>query len=130
MIRFKTIKLDVEDCIAIITLNRPEQMNAFTLLMCQELIQAFEITDSDDSMRAVIFTGEGTSAFCAGADLSAGADTFNYGGETVGGPVRLDGSIDWAHVDVRDAAGRVTLRVFRSLKPVICRSTVRPSVRA
>ena len=69
--------LDLEDGIATITLNRPDKLNAFTPKMMAELIAAFDHTDADDAVRAVIVTGAGR-AFCAGADLSAGAATFDY----------------------------------------------------
>jgi enoyl-CoA hydratase/carnithine racemase len=117
---FTQIALDIEGPIATITLDREAKMNAFTGTMMEELIAAFDLTDADDSVRAVIVTGRGR-AFCAGADLSAGAATFDYeklsGARS--GPVREDGSIDYSHQDVRDGGGRVTMRIFASLKPVI-----------
>ena len=117
---FTQIALDIDGPVATITLDREAKMNAFTGTMMEEMIAAFDITDADDSVRAVIVTGRGR-AFCAGADLSAGAATFDYekltGGR--GGPVREDGSIDYSHDAVRDGGGRVTMRIFESLKPVI-----------
>ena len=59
--------------------GRPEQLNAFTGTMMYELIDAFDRTDGDDDVRAVIVTGRGRG-FCAGADLSGGGDTFAGGG--------------------------------------------------
>jgi enoyl-CoA hydratase/carnithine racemase len=97
---FKVIRCDIADGIATLTLCRPEKLNAFTVEMMNELLQAFDLIDADDAVRAVIVTGEGR-AFCAGADLSAGAATFHAG----------DGA--------RDGGGRLTLRIFRCLKPVI-----------
>ncbi|MGQ5700857.1 crotonase/enoyl-CoA hydratase family protein [Sandaracinobacteroides sp. A072] len=125
MERKETI-LEIEDGIAILTLNRPEKLNAYTGTMMQEIIAAFDETDANDDVRAVIVTGAGR-AFCAGADLSAGAKTFDYesredAGSTkagLGNPVRADGSIDYSHEAVRDGGGRTTLRIFESLKPVI-----------
>lgn len=117
---FTEIALDIEGPIATITLDREAKLNAFIGTMMNELIEAFDITDADDSVRAVIVTGRGR-AFCAGADLSAGAATFDYeklAGKR-SGPVRDDGSIDYSHEAVRDGGGRVTLRIFKSLKPVI-----------
>ena len=103
----------VEDGIATITLHRPERMNAFTAQMRDDLVAAFDETDADDAVRAVIVTGAGR-AFCAGADLSTGGKTFDYA-------ARNEAARDAYRVgDVyRDGGGIVTLRIFRSLKPVI-----------
>lgn len=110
---FETLLLDVEDGIATITLNRPDKLNAFTTQMMLDLIAAFDATDADDAVKAVIVTGAGR-AFCAGADLSSGGQTFDYAarGEAAREETRIG--------DVfRDGGGRVTLRIFDSLKPVI-----------
>src|SRR6056297_2976091 len=109
---FETITLVVEDGIATITLNRPDRMNAFTVTMMEELIAAFDRTDADDAVRAVIVTGAGR-AFCAGADLSAGAETFDYAKHKGNAPDPLASGVN------RDGGGMVALRIFRSLKPVI-----------
>ena len=110
---FETILYAVEDGVATITLNRPDRLNAFTTQMMLDMIAAFDLTDADDAVRAVIVTGAGRG-FCAGADLSAGAETFNYA-------ARGEAARDEAKVgDVyRDGGGRLTLRIFDSLKPVI-----------
>ncbi|WP_029047228.1 crotonase/enoyl-CoA hydratase family protein [Cupriavidus sp. amp6] len=105
---FETLRYAVEDGVATITLHRPDQLNAFTAQMMQDLIGAFDATDADDNVRAVIVTGAGR-AFCAGADLSGGSSTFDF-------EKRYGASPDTAH---RDGGGRVSLRIFRSLKPVI-----------
>ncbi|MDB5716079.1 MAG: enoyl-CoA hydratase [Sphingomonadales bacterium] len=115
---FETILYDVADGIATITLNRPDRLNAFNDTMSQEIIAAFDLTDADDDVRAVIVTGSGR-AFCAGADLGAGAATFDYATQGEDGPVAADGAIDWGHPQVRDTGGVTTLRIFESLKPVI-----------
>ena len=112
---FKEIILDIEDSIATITLHRPDNMNAFTGTMMYELIEAFDITDADDNVKAVIVTGHGDRAFCAGADLSAGAKTFDYDARASTGEKGRTESVDIQ----RDGGGRVTLRIFESLKPVI-----------
>ncbi|GGY59115.1 crotonase/enoyl-CoA hydratase family protein [Marinobacter zhanjiangensis] len=112
MSQFETITLDVKDGIATITLNRPDRMNAFTLQMMEELIAAFDQTDADDAVRVVIVTGAG-KAFCAGADLSGGADTFDYEEQKGNAPDPLANGVN------RDGGGMVSLRIFRSLKPVI-----------
>lgn len=111
--QLSTLLYDVKDGIATVTLNRPEKMNAFTTLMRDELIAVFDETDSDDNVRVVIITGAG-KAFCAGADLSSGGNTFNYA-------ARKDSAREENRVgDVyRDGGGLTTLRIFKSLKPVI-----------
>lgn len=119
-------RLEVQDGVAILTLDRPDKMNAFTGTMMHEIIAAFDETDARDDVKAVIVTGAGR-AFCAGADLSAGAKTFDYDARTDenssrpqgSSPVRADGSIDYSHEAVRDGGGRTTLRIYESLKPVI-----------
>ena len=103
---FEHIKYEVADRILTITLNRPEKLNAFTGLMSKELIEAFDLADEDDDVRAIIVTGEGRG-FCAGADLSSGGDSFDS--------EAAKGGID----DHRDSGGTVTLRIFESKKPII-----------
>jgi len=65
-----------DDGVAIITLNRPEALNAFSGQMGEELGQAYRLCDADDRVRAVVLTGAGR-AFCAGADMAAGERTFD-----------------------------------------------------
>src|SRR3954465_4892712 len=106
---YEQIQYDVAEKIATITMNRPQQLNAFTGRMMVEMIDAFDQTDADDDVRAVIVTGAGRG-FCAGADLSGGGATFDTDAqgakrEKVGVP--------------RDGGGLLTLRIFESLKPVI-----------
>jgi enoyl-CoA hydratase/carnithine racemase len=105
---FQDIIYDVSEGIATITLNRPDKMNAFTGRMMYEIISALDLTDADDNVKAVIFTGAGR-AFCAGADLSSGGATFSKGGS----------DIQTKQGVPRDGGGMVSLRIFNSLKPVI-----------
>ena len=71
-------------------------------------------------MRAVFFTGDGERAYCAGADLSSGANTFDYDKHAQGdSPIGADGSINWSHDLVRDSGGELSLRIYASKKPVI-----------
>jgi enoyl-CoA hydratase/carnithine racemase len=100
------ILYSVRDGVATITLNRPDKLNALTAEMIEGLFAAFDQTDSDDDVRAVIVTGAGR-AFCAGADLSGGARTFDY---------RANAGAATSH---RDPGGALALRIYRSLKPVI-----------
>jgi enoyl-CoA hydratase/carnithine racemase len=105
---FQDIIYEVSEGIATITLNRPDKMNAFTGRMMHEIISALDLTDADDTVKAVIFTGAGR-AFCAGADLSSGGATFSKGGS----------DIQTKQGVPRDGGGMVSLRIFNSLKPVI-----------
>jgi enoyl-CoA hydratase/carnithine racemase len=114
---FSTIRYAVEDKIATITLHRPEKLNAFTVEMMTELVEVFDRIDADDEVRAVIVTGEGR-AFCAGADLSAGASSFDAKRRS-DAPIRADGSPDYSKESARDGGGKLTLRIFKCLKPVI-----------
>ncbi|MCP4436502.1 MAG: hypothetical protein GY812_13535 [Actinomycetia bacterium] len=84
MTEHQTILYEVDGAVATVTLNRPEQMNAITWRMLRELEDAFARADGDDSVRAVVLTGAG-KAFCAGADLEGGADTFGGSGGGSGG---------------------------------------------
>lgn len=105
---YSQLTYDVSEHIATVTLNRPDQLNSFTNVMLRELLVIFDVTDADDNVRAIIVTGAGR-AFCAGADLSAGADTFS------------DGQLSSAsQTDFRrDGGGLVSLRMFNSKKPII-----------
>ena len=112
MTDFTMFDLKVTDGVAVATFNRPDKMNTFTPVVMREMIELFDKTDADDSIRAVVVTGSGR-AFCAGAELGiAGGDTFNYTKRASGDEIIHDGIR-------RDGGGRVVLRIFRSLKPVI-----------
>jgi enoyl-CoA hydratase/carnithine racemase len=100
------ILYDVSDGVLTITLNRPERLNAFTPVMGRELIEAFDASDADDDVRAVVVTGAGRG-FCAGADLEAGGGTFDWRERQQGDETP------------RDGGGQISLRIFNSLKPVI-----------
>ena len=106
------ITVTMRDSIAVITLNRPECLNAFTTTMENELIEAFDSTDADDDVRAVILTGAGR-AFCAGADLSGGPTTFSAWSAAADAPEKSGSAVP------RDGGGRVVMRMFDSLKPII-----------
>ena len=110
---FETILYDVDEGVATITLNRPDKPNAFTGQMMLDMIAALDRTDADDSVKAVIVTGAGRG-FCAGADLSAGGATFDRDART--DPTRDSQRVNGVE---RDGGGRLTLRIFDSLKPVI-----------
>ncbi|WP_456695929.1 enoyl-CoA hydratase-related protein [Aeromicrobium sp. P5_D10] len=102
---YETLVYTVADQIATIELNRPEAMNSVTLKMCEELADVFAVTNDDPDVRVVVVTGRG-KAYCAGADLSGGAETLDIEG-------RSDVS------EFRDEGGLITLKIFESTKPVI-----------
>src|SRR6201747_812780 len=115
---YETIKYEGSEQILTITLNRPDKLNAFNAAMMTEMIAAFDAADKDDDVRAIIVTGAGRG-FCAGADLSSGANTFDRDARR--GPVKrlADGKVDYSDPQARDGGGQVTLRIFKCLKPVI-----------
>ena len=105
---YTQIKYEISDKILTLTLNRPEKLNAFTPTIKAELIDALDRADADDGVRVVIVTGAGR-AFCAGADLSGGGQTWDYKAQDSGG------SLD-TH---RDKGGLVTLKIYDMKKPII-----------
>ncbi|TWJ09427.1 crotonase/enoyl-CoA hydratase family protein [Altererythrobacter ishigakiensis] len=111
MTDYTQILVDKADGVATITLNRPEKMNAYTRIMGEEIMAAMDDIDADDSVRAVIFTGSGDRAFCAGADL-----TPEGGGHVFSDPSEVE---DLSDPKVRDGGGLLTLRLFESKKPLI-----------
>jgi enoyl-CoA hydratase/carnithine racemase len=104
---FEQIRTELADGVLTVTLSRPDRLNAWTARMGAELIEAFDQADADDAVRVVVITGAGRG-FCAGADLAAGGDTFDF--------AKHEPSEQTLH---RDGGGRFTLRVFESTKPVI-----------
>ncbi|MEH3047396.1 crotonase/enoyl-CoA hydratase family protein [Sphingomonas adhaesiva] len=115
---YEQIIYEVADGVATITMNRPEKLNAFTGTMMAEMIAAFDEVDADDDVRCVIVTGAGR-AFCAGADLSGGSKTFDYENRSEDSPVGPNGELRYSSQSARDGGGRLTLRIFECLKPVI-----------
>lgn len=108
---YETLKYEIDGGILTITLNRAERMNAFNGQMCRELIAAFDRADADDDVKVAIVTGAG-KAFCAGADLERGGDTWSGHAERMA-------QQDSAQRYVGDGGGQVTRRIFDFNKPVI-----------
>jgi len=104
-VSYQTIATEIEDRILTITLHRPDRLNAFNSTMLEELLRALDDADTDDEVRAILFTGAGRG-YCAGADLGRGGGTFD------GGPEKED-------AEHRDGGGILTLRLFECKKPVI-----------
>ncbi len=117
-----SIACALEDGLLTITLARPEQLNAFTVGMAEELILAFKEASEDDAVRAIIVTGAG-SAFCAGMDLSSpnGASVFGLDESQRPTLQDLDERLNEPDMvqGVRDTGGRVALAIFDCKKPVI-----------
>jgi enoyl-CoA hydratase/carnithine racemase len=111
---YRQISCEVAEGIATVTLDRPEKLNAYTPVMRAELVDALEGVDADDGVRAVVLTGRGR-AFCAGADLQAGADTFDADSEARRN-APATGMIDGVP---RDGGGVLSLRIAALRKPVI-----------
>lgn len=120
MTTYNTLDYRVDQRILTLTLNRPEQMNAFTVEMANELVHAFNRASEDDDVGAIVVTGSG-KAFCAGMDLSVPGNVFGLD-ETQEPTLddmheRLDDPA--IHDGVRDTGGRVTLAIYECKKPVI-----------
>jgi len=118
---YETIRYDArDDGVLLLTLNRPDKLNAFTVEMCEELIHAYNRASMDDAVRVIVVTGAGR-AFCAGMDLSVGGNVFGLDEtltptlkdleERSNDPVLLKG--------VRDTGGRVALAMYDCRKPIV-----------
>ena len=106
---FKTILFKENEGIGLITLNRPHKLNAFNQQMLKDLLYVLDYIDSNDDIRAIVITASG-KAFCAGADLSSGKDTFNS---------EFDNSSDYKQNFNRDSGGILALRMYKCLKPIL-----------
>ena len=113
---YETLKYEVDQGVLTLTLNRPDQLNAFTVEMAQELVQAFNRASEDDDVRAIIVTGAGR-AFCAGMDLSKPGNVFGL--DESQRPTMADMAQPENMEGVRDTGGTVTLAIYECKKPVI-----------
>ncbi|MEV4155657.1 enoyl-CoA hydratase-related protein [Nocardia salmonicida] len=71
-----SVRIEITDGVAVVTLDRPERRNAFTGAMGRALGEAYRAFDADDSVRVIVLTGA-PPAFCAGADIGSGDTTFD-----------------------------------------------------
>ena len=113
------LRLD-DDGILTVALDRPEQLNAFTVEMAEDLVAVFEAVNRDDDVRAVVVTGNGR-AFCAGMDLSVEGNVFGLDESLDPTPADLRDRLDDPEIlhGVRDTGGRVSLAIHACTKPVI-----------
>ncbi len=117
---YNTLKYDVADRILTLTLNRPENLNAFTVEMAEELVDAFNRASDDDEVGAIVVTGSG-KAFCAGMDLSVGGNVFGLDENLSPTLEDMNDRADEPAISngVRDTGGKVTLAIYECKKPVI-----------
>jgi enoyl-CoA hydratase/carnithine racemase len=117
---FETLTIRDDAGLRWITLDRPERLNAFTVQMADELVQAFEDASADDAVRAVIVTGAGR-AFCAGMDLRTDGNVFGLDERQQPSLAELDARFDDPAIvrGVRDTGGRLALAILGCSKPVI-----------
>jgi enoyl-CoA hydratase/carnithine racemase len=117
---YDTLSYDVADGVLTLTLDRPDQLNAFTVEMAEELVDAFTRASRDDDVRAVVVTGRGR-AFCAGMDLGVGGNVFGLDEDQEPTLQDMQERLDDPDVlhGVRDTGGRVTLASYDCTKPVI-----------
>jgi len=117
---YHTLSYAVDDGLLLLTLNRPDHLNAFTVQMADELVAAYERASMDDAVRVIVVTGAG-KAFCAGMDLSVGGNVFGL--DESQSPTlqdvreRLEDPA--IHRGVRDTGGRVALAMYACRKPIV-----------
>jgi enoyl-CoA hydratase len=101
---YQTIRFERRGAIGILTLDRPQVLNAIDATMIAELDQALDLAEADGELRALVLTGAGR-AFCAGFDLKENAE----------GPRR--GVAEWRPILERDLA--IIMRFWRSPLPTV-----------
>jgi enoyl-CoA hydratase/carnithine racemase len=118
---YETLNYEVDaDGVLTLTLNRPDQLNAFNVTMANELTTAFRRASEDEAVGAIVVTGQGR-AFCAGMHLAVEGNVFGL-------DATLRPTLDDVRErfedpqivnHVRDTGGRVTLAIYDCKKPVI-----------
>ena len=102
---FTQIRSETRGSVALITMDRPERLNAWTPTMAGELAEAIEAANADDDIGAIVLTGEGRG-FCAGADMDATfktrMDGTDPGEDTAGGSGGMPSNVDWIRL-IRDS---------------------------
>mgnify|MGYP000694238565 CR=1 FL=1 len=117
---YKTLRYDVSEGILTLSLDRPDQLNAFTVDMAKELVDAFGRASDDDAVGAIVVTGSGRG-FCAGMDLSVDGNVFGLDESQQPTLTDVADRGDEEHIlhGVRDEGGLVTLAIYECKKPVI-----------
>lgn len=117
---YTTLRYEINEHVLTLTLNRPEQLNAFNITMAEELVRAFEQADADEEVRVVVVTGEG-KAFCAGMDLSREGNVFGLNEDLQPTLQDMRERLNDPEIEagVRDTGGQLTLAIFNCRKPVI-----------
>ncbi|HOF51659.1 MAG TPA: crotonase/enoyl-CoA hydratase family protein [Rhodoferax sp.] len=117
---YTTLTTQIDDGILTLTLNRPEQMNAFTVEMAHELVDVYRSASANDAVRAIVVTGAG-KAFCAGMDLSRPGNVFGLNEDLQPTLQDMQERLDDPEVlqGVRDTGGLISLAVYDCTKPVI-----------
>ena len=117
---FTTLRYEVDDNVLTLTLNRPDQLNAFNLDMASELVRAIQRADADEEVRAIVVTGAG-KAFCAGMDLSREGNVFGLNEDLKPDLTDMQERLDDPEIvsGVRDTGGQLALAIFECRKPVI-----------
>ena len=107
---YTQITVGRDGAIAVITLNRPDKLNAWTPRMAEEQVHAISAANDDPSIGAIVMTGAGRG-YCAGADMEATFQTrisgTDPGNDTAGGVGGMPAGLDW-------------VAFLRSSKPIVC----------
>jgi enoyl-CoA hydratase/carnithine racemase len=117
---YETLDYSVSEGILTLTLDRPDHLNAFTVEMADELVDAYDRASGDDDVAAIVVTGRGR-AFCAGMDLSVGGNVFGLHESLEPTMADLHDRLEDPEIleGVRDTGGRVALATYRCTKPVV-----------
>ncbi|MCW2835545.1 MAG: enoyl-CoA hydratase, partial [Nocardioides sp.] len=118
---YETLSVETDETgVALLTLSRPAALNAFDVTMARELEAFFLAAADDDTIKAVVVTGEG-KAFCAGMDLSAEGNVFGLDESLspTAQELREHLTEEPFQTGVRDTGGKVTLAIHACPKPVI-----------
>jgi enoyl-CoA hydratase/carnithine racemase len=117
---YTTLATQIDDGILTLTLNRPEQMNAFTVDMAHELVDVYRSASANDVVRAIVVTGAG-KAFCAGMDLSREGNVFGLNEDLQPTMQDMQDRLEDPEIiqGVRDTGGMISLAVYDCTKPVI-----------